>query len=258
MASAAPRTCFQPLLSALAGFRVIRPDLPGAGRSPAPRSRSRSTLCARRSPTRAGHLGVDRAHVVGHSIGTHRLPAYRGRAARAGGELTLFGADRSSRRGGTRRACATAPRWRARGHERGIADQIVAVGARRRNRRRQSRSRSPLCARSICARIRRALPAPARRWRRPSAADHAAHRLPDAAGHRRRGCGRPPSVAQALADQIKGAKSMVAAALRPLDDDREAAGVRHAARGFPGGMPIEDKHARRELRRGNEREAIMA
>ena len=32
----ATSSCFQPLLSSLRGFRCIRPDFPGAGRSPRP------------------------------------------------------------------------------------------------------------------------------------------------------------------------------------------------------------------------------
>ena len=35
-ASAAPPTLFQPQMAALRGYRVIRLDLPGAGRSPLP------------------------------------------------------------------------------------------------------------------------------------------------------------------------------------------------------------------------------
>jgi pimeloyl-ACP methyl ester carboxylesterase len=40
---------FQPLLAPLAGFRIVRPDLPGAGRRR--RNRSRSRCWCRRSPT---------------------------------------------------------------------------------------------------------------------------------------------------------------------------------------------------------------
>lgn len=61
---------FTPQVARLAGrFRVVRPDLPGSGRSPLPGPLSipglvdaLARLCAR--------LGIERAHFVGHSLGT--------------------------------------------------------------------------------------------------------------------------------------------------------------------------------------------
>lgn len=63
-------TNFEPLLAALDGYRVLRPDLPGAGRSPYRPGRPdlAGLLSAARDCVRAA--GIDRAHFVGHSMGT--------------------------------------------------------------------------------------------------------------------------------------------------------------------------------------------
>jgi pimeloyl-ACP methyl ester carboxylesterase len=61
---------FWPLMELLAPrFRVVRPDLPGSGRSPVPGLLSIQALTDRiAAATRA--LGIDRAHFAGHSLGT--------------------------------------------------------------------------------------------------------------------------------------------------------------------------------------------
>jgi pimeloyl-ACP methyl ester carboxylesterase len=61
---------FQPQLAALNGYRVIRPDLPGAGRSPTPHAELsiESFIASVIGAVRT--LGVERAHFVGHSMGT--------------------------------------------------------------------------------------------------------------------------------------------------------------------------------------------
>src|SRR3546814_17636605 len=61
---------FQPLMPGLAGFRVIRPDLPGAARSALrPGRPGLMALCqALHDLIRA--CGVTAAHLVGHSMGT--------------------------------------------------------------------------------------------------------------------------------------------------------------------------------------------
>lgn len=80
-----------PLMPALAGYRVIRPDLPGSGRSGAvggaltveKLTECVATLCAR--------LNVTRAHIVGHSMGTiiaQHLAVAQPRLVRS---LSLFG-----------------------------------------------------------------------------------------------------------------------------------------------------------------------
>lgn len=94
-----------PVMPALAGHRVIRPDLPGSGRSASAGgalsieglAQSVAAICAR--------LGVSRAHVLGHSMGTivaQHLAAAQPRLVRS---LALFGpliAPNDSARAGIR------------------------------------------------------------------------------------------------------------------------------------------------------------
>jgi pimeloyl-ACP methyl ester carboxylesterase len=61
---------FQPQLRVLAGrFRVIRPDLPGSGRSP-PNGQASMSAFAEALVRMARVLGAERAHWIGHSMGT--------------------------------------------------------------------------------------------------------------------------------------------------------------------------------------------
>ena len=61
---------FEAMMPALSGFRVVRPDLPGAGRSPTPPQKITVASLVEAVEHAAVHLGVNRAHVVGHSFGT--------------------------------------------------------------------------------------------------------------------------------------------------------------------------------------------
>lgn len=83
---------FQPLMSALAGFRVLRPDLPGAGRSALRPARPGldGLAAAVRDGLRAA--GVTRAHFVGHSMGTLICQYLAAETPALVGSLTLFGA----------------------------------------------------------------------------------------------------------------------------------------------------------------------
>lgn len=83
---------FQTLMSALAGFRVLRPDLPGAGRSALRPGRPGldGLAAAVRDGLRAA--GVTRAHFVGHSMGTLICQYLAAETPALVGSLTLFGA----------------------------------------------------------------------------------------------------------------------------------------------------------------------
>jgi pimeloyl-ACP methyl ester carboxylesterase len=82
---------FQPLLEALAGHRVLRPDLPGAGRSaPRPgRPGMAGLVSALRDCLRAAR--VDRAHFVGHSMGTLICQYVAAETPALAASLTLYG-----------------------------------------------------------------------------------------------------------------------------------------------------------------------
>ncbi len=61
---------FSPLMDRLGGYRVLRPDLPGAGRSALRPGRAglQGLTSAVRDALRAA--GIDRAHLAGHSMGS--------------------------------------------------------------------------------------------------------------------------------------------------------------------------------------------
>lgn len=61
---------WQPLLPALSGMDVIRPDLPGAGRSAVPEGPIDVALLVSSLAAMLDDLAIASAHVVGHSFGT--------------------------------------------------------------------------------------------------------------------------------------------------------------------------------------------
>ena len=79
-----------PLMPALANYRVLRPDLPGSGRSASSGALTIEKL-AEAVLAVCKHLGVSRAHFVGHSMGTivcQHIAAAQPRLVRS---LSLFG-----------------------------------------------------------------------------------------------------------------------------------------------------------------------
>ena len=96
--SAVPRIVFRRWCR-LAGFRVVRPDLPGAGRSPTPPQDITVRFLVEMLESAAAHLGVHRAHVVGHSFHTLIAQHLAAPASRAGCEPDLVRTDpRTARR----------------------------------------------------------------------------------------------------------------------------------------------------------------
>jgi 3-oxoadipate enol-lactonase len=82
---------FQTMIPALGGFRVVRPDLPGAGRSATPLQPITVAFLVEAVENAAAHLGVGRAHVVGHSFGTLIAQHIAARHPERVASLTLFG-----------------------------------------------------------------------------------------------------------------------------------------------------------------------
>jgi 3-oxoadipate enol-lactonase len=83
---------FQPQMPALEGFRVVRPDLPGAGRSPSPHEEITVEWLAAELIAAARTLGIERAHFVGHSMGTLICQRIAADQPSLVASLTLFGA----------------------------------------------------------------------------------------------------------------------------------------------------------------------
>jgi len=82
---------FQPLIGRLEGYRVLRPDLPGAGRSAV--RPGLSALGQLASAVRDGvrAAGVERAHFVGHSMGTLICQYLAAERPETVASLVLFG-----------------------------------------------------------------------------------------------------------------------------------------------------------------------
>jgi pimeloyl-ACP methyl ester carboxylesterase len=87
----ATSSSFQPLLGGLAGFRCIRPDLPGSGRSPRPRETITLTGLAGAVAEILRAIAGSPAHIVGHSMGTLVAQHVAASAPEAVASLTLFG-----------------------------------------------------------------------------------------------------------------------------------------------------------------------
>jgi 3-oxoadipate enol-lactonase len=116
---------FQPLMRTLVGHRVVRIDLPGAGRSPCPAGPLSMASIEAGVREALQSLGVERAHFVGHSMGTivcqHLAAGEPGLVA----SLTLFGALAEPTEA-TREGLAARARTARAGGMAEIADQIVA------------------------------------------------------------------------------------------------------------------------------------
>ena len=83
---------FQPQLPALSGYRVVRIDLPGSGRSPRPLDPlTMETMCQAVIRAMDG-VGAGRAHFVGHSMGTIVCQQIAVQQPQMVASLTLFGA----------------------------------------------------------------------------------------------------------------------------------------------------------------------
>lgn len=116
---------FQPQLAALSNYRTVRIDLPGSGRSTCPHgSLTMESMVTAVGETLKG-IGVPRAHLVGHSMGTMVCQWLAAKSPERVASLTLFGAlaepQQATRDGLAKRAALARS-----GGLSDIADQIVA------------------------------------------------------------------------------------------------------------------------------------
>jgi len=115
---------FEPQMRALANFRVVRLDLPGAGRSPRPlEALSIETIADATQRALAG-IGVSSAHFVGHSMGTMVCQALAASRPELVVSLVLFGAL-AEPTDATREALLQRARLARSGAMADIADQIA-------------------------------------------------------------------------------------------------------------------------------------
>lgn len=118
---------FQPLMPALGGRRVLRPDLPGAGRSPTPRGPIDLRMLVDSVLRMAADLGVTEADLVGHSFGSliaQHVAQARPALART---LTLFGPIIEPAEAARDRLRARADLARESGMG-AVADQVASAG----------------------------------------------------------------------------------------------------------------------------------
>lgn len=83
---------FQPLLPALSAHKVIRPELPGSGRSPLPAEPLSIDVFVAALLSLLREHGIARAHFVGHSLGTIVCQHLAAANPECVATLTLFGA----------------------------------------------------------------------------------------------------------------------------------------------------------------------
>ncbi|MBO0334007.1 alpha/beta fold hydrolase [Sneathiella sp. CAU 1612] len=116
---------YQPQMKALEGYKVIRIDLPGAGRSAVPLSALSIGYLATEIVNAINELGVTCAHFVGHSMGTIMCQQIALENSALVASLTLFGAiiepPEAARAGLKARAEAARHNGMS-----DIADQIIA------------------------------------------------------------------------------------------------------------------------------------
>ncbi len=116
---------FQPQMETLRAHRVIRVDLPGSGRSPVPAAAPTMESFAEAVRSVLKVLGVERAHFVGHSLGTILCQMIAATEPRAVQSMILFGAL-AEPADATRTAVKNRAQLARSEGMAGIADQIVA------------------------------------------------------------------------------------------------------------------------------------
>ncbi len=116
---------FQPLVGALANFRLVRLDMPGAGRSPRPVERLSIEGMVDATQRALIAVGVARAHLVGHSMGTIVCQMLAASRPELVASLTLFGAL-AEPTAATREAVLNRARLARAGGMADIADQIIS------------------------------------------------------------------------------------------------------------------------------------
>jgi 3-oxoadipate enol-lactonase len=194
---------FQTLLGALAGFRCLRPDLPGSGRSPTPFGKLTMNGFAETIGEIIRHFAGAPVHLVGHSMGTAICQRVAAKMPDFVASLTLFGPILEPPDAARQRL---RDRGRASPGRTGmIAIADAALGGLSSTTRARTRSPPPSCARATCGRTRRASRRAARRWPPPTPPTCASCAAPTLLVTGDEDSVAPPTMAQAIADKVKGA-----------------------------------------------------
>lgn len=194
---------FQPQMPVLAGYRVVRLDLPGAGRSPQPLEPLTLESIVDATLRALAGVGVTRAHFVGHSMGTivcQALAAYKPILVAS---LVLFGAL-AEPTDATRAALLDRARLARSGGMADIADQIVA-GALSSYTRENSPVAVAFVRESVMRQDAESYARNCEALSKATAVDPRRIAAPALLITGDADTVNPPSVAQSLADKIKGA-----------------------------------------------------
>lgn len=201
-----------PVLPALARFRTVRPDLPGSGRSHRVEGALSIERFVRALMRVCGATGIERAHVVAHSMGTiiaFHLAALEPKLVRS---LALFGpltAPPDANRGPIRARGEKARKEGETGMQ-AIADQMVQAATST-----ETRSRHPVAVAAVRESLMRQCPEGYARsceaLAEAQAADVAKISCPTLLVTGDEDAVAPPQAVRAIADRIPGARAEVLA-----------------------------------------------
>ena len=195
---------FEPLMSALADYRVLRPDLPGAGRSALRPGRPGLKGLAAAVCDAVRLAGVERAHFAGHSMGTLLCQYLAADLPEAVLSLTLFGPILEPAPA-ARRALEERADTARRDGMAGIADSVSAASIAE-----ESRRANPVAQAFVRESLMRQDPAGyaahCRALAAAAAADHAAIRCPTLLIAGENDPVAPVAMAQSLKNRISEAE----------------------------------------------------
>lgn len=194
---------FQPQMAALSAYRVVRFDLPGAGRSPRPAAPLTMEGIADAVRVALNGMGVGRAHFVGHSMGTMVCQRLAASDPSLVASLTLFGAL-AEPTDAVRDALLGRARLARSGGMADIADQVIAGALSA-----HTREHSPVAVAFVRESVTRQDPDSyaqnCEALAKGAAVDAQRIAAPTLLITGDADAVNPPSVAQALADRIRGA-----------------------------------------------------
>ena len=198
---------FQTLLGALSGFRCIRPDLPGSGRSSRPFDALSIELFVEIIEEIIGKVGGGSVHLVGHSMGALVCQHVASRFPESVKSLTLFGPVVEPSEAARLRLRERARTARQDGMV-GVAD-ASANGATSSSSRNANPLLAPLVRESHMRQDPEGFAQTCEALAGGVAADLRFLRCPTLIVTGDEDAVAPPSAAQALADKIKGARLKV-------------------------------------------------
>ncbi len=201
---------FTPQMSVFAGrYRTIRPDLPGSARSPLPAALSIESMVESLVAMTAA-LGIERAHFLGHSLGTILCQHIAVKAPKLVASLALFGPLTAPPEPAREALSARAERARSGGAAAmaEIADAIVAAATASATKERQPTALAAV-RESVMRQSGEGYGATCAALAAAQAADAAEISCPTLLVTGEDDVVAPPSVARGLAEKIRDARAHI-------------------------------------------------